>query len=114
MKVISLQNQKEFTIVSGDKWAEEKEIGGVYISDLLSDVIGNSRVGQVWLTIQGHTNIIAVAVLKELSAVILCGNNEFNSGTIHKAAEEEITLIKSSLPIYETALALHRLLEPNK
>ncbi|MEW6599735.1 MAG: serine kinase, partial [Nitrospirota bacterium] len=36
-------------------------VTGVYISDLLSDVMGNSKEGNIWITLQTHLNIVAVA-----------------------------------------------------
>ena len=45
----------------------EAEISGGYASDMLSDVMANSKKGDVWITLQGHPNIIAVAKLKEIT-----------------------------------------------
>lgn len=44
-------------------------IGG-YASDLLSNVMGQAAPGMIWVTMQGHQNIAAVASLIGLSAVI--------------------------------------------
>ncbi|MBM3296186.1 MAG: serine kinase, partial [Candidatus Aminicenantes bacterium] len=51
-----------------------REVRGGYTSDLLSDVMARSREGDVWITLQTHQNIIAVARLKNLSAVVLVNN----------------------------------------
>ena len=48
-----------------------REIKGGYTSDLLSDVMGNAQEGNLWITLQPHKNVMAIASLKELSAVIL-------------------------------------------
>ena len=47
------------------------EVSGAYASDLLSDVMGNARSGQVWVTMQTHKNVTAIASLKDIPAVIL-------------------------------------------
>ena len=47
-------------------------IGG-YASDLLSNVMGQAAPGMIWVTMQGHQNIAAVASLIGLSAVIVAG-----------------------------------------
>ena len=49
----------------------EHEVTGGYASDLLSDVMANSKPGNIWITIQIHPNIIAVATLKELTGIII-------------------------------------------
>ena len=54
----------------------DTEIKGGYVSDLLSDVMGFAQEGHVWVTLQTHKNVIAIASLKELACVILVkGNN---------------------------------------
>ena len=47
------------------------EIGGGYTSDLLSDVMGHASAGNVWITLQTHKNVLAIASLKELAAVVI-------------------------------------------
>ena len=52
------------------------EVSGAYASDLLSDVMGNARSGQVWVTMQTHKNVTAIASLKDIPAVILVAKDE--------------------------------------
>ncbi|HEX2998950.1 MAG TPA: serine kinase, partial [Armatimonadota bacterium] len=42
----------------------ESEVSGGYASDLLSDVLANGQEGDLWITIQAHRNVAAVAGLK--------------------------------------------------
>jgi len=51
----------------------DRPVQGGYASDLLSDVIGHARKDDLWVTMQVHPNIVAVAVLKELIAIVLVG-----------------------------------------
>lgn len=83
---------------------EEKlavEVTGGYVGDLLSDVMGNAREGQVWITRQTHQNIVAVADLKELVGIILVNGCEPAEDTLEKAKEKGIPLLVSSLPAFE-------------
>ncbi|MCX8009757.1 MAG: serine kinase, partial [Ignavibacteria bacterium] len=48
----------------------DREVLGGYCGDLLSDVMANCKAGFVWITMQVHLNIVAVATLKEISAII--------------------------------------------
>lgn len=83
-----------------------QEIEGAYICDLLSWVMGHAQKGDAWITIQSHTNIIAVASLLELSCIIICEDAEVEEETITKANEEEIHLLSSSKSAFSLAKAL--------
>lgn len=79
----------------------QQEVTGGYAGDLLSDVMAHSAKGNVWITIQTHPNIVAVASLKDLAAIILAGGREPDPETLKKAAEEGIPLLISLLPAFE-------------
>lgn len=71
----------------------EREITDGYAGDLLSDVMGKAPEGCIWLTVQGHQNVIAIAVLKEMAAIVLVGGHEPDEDTIEKADQENIPLL---------------------
>lgn len=70
MKVSEIIDKLGLQVYAGSEGLE-KEIKGGYVSDLLSDVMGNSKEGDVWITLQTHNNVSAIASLKEHAAVIL-------------------------------------------
>ena len=67
-----------------------------YVSDLLSCVMAGAQHGGVWVTLQAHVNIVAVAALLELSAVIITENAIPDEATIAKANQEGITLLSTN------------------
>ena len=83
------------------KNALEKPVKGGYASDLLSDVMANSKPGSIWVTLQVHQNIVAAATLKELAGIILVNGREPDKDTIEKADEEGIFIASSSLSAFE-------------
>lgn len=87
----------------------EKEIDaqGVFIGDLLSIVMAKAKQGYVWITIQTHINIIAVAELLELSCIIIVENMDIDSDTIKKAEELHIPIYKTKESAYEVACRLN-------
>jgi hypothetical protein len=87
----------------------DREVTGGCASDLLSNVIAVAKPGTVWLTVQVHVNIVAVAVLKELAAVIILQGREPAEDTLKKAREEGVAILVSDLPAYETAGKLYAL-----
>jgi len=74
---------------------------GGYASDLLSCVMSGAPHQGVWVTLQAHNNIIAVAALLDLSAIIITEGAEPEPATIAKANEEGITLLSTPMPTYE-------------
>jgi len=86
-----------------------REVTGGYVSDLLSDVIGNSKEGFIWITLQIHLNIVAVASLKGLSGIILVNNRMPDQDTLKKASEENVPIMTSSLPTFELVGRLYTL-----
>ncbi|MCC6485097.1 MAG: serine kinase [Armatimonadetes bacterium] len=74
---------------------------GVYVSDLLSDVMGQAHSGEIWVTVQSHLNVVAVAALKELSAVIICQSREVAPAVAARAKGEGVVLFRTPLSAYE-------------
>lgn len=72
------------------------EVSGGYTSDLLSDVMANSREKNIWITLQVHQNIVAVARLKELAAIIIVNNRTPEEETVKKAEEEGVPILQTS------------------
>lgn len=75
--------------------ATTREVTGGYVSDLLSDVMGHAKEGEVWITLQSHANVVAIASLKELAAVILVKGIEPERAVLQKAEEEGILILGS-------------------
>ena len=84
-------------------------VTGGYVSDLLSHVMGQSKAGQVWITMQGHQNVVAVASLVGLAAVVIAGGIEPEEQTLTKAKDQEVVVCKTPLSVYEVAGRLYQL-----
>ena len=98
----------ELTVVA-ETGALDETVSGGYVSDLLSHVMGQAKAGQIWVTMQGHQNIIAVASLVGLAAVIVAGGVEPEEQTVVKARDQEVVLCKTNLSTYEVAGRLYNL-----
>ena len=85
------------------------EVSGGYASDLLSDVIANAEEGDIWVTLQVHQNIVAVAGMKDLAGVILVNSREPEEDTLKRANQEKIPLMMSDLPAFELIGRLYNL-----
>lgn len=88
----------------------DREISGGYVSDLLSDVMGNADEGQVWITLQTHKNVMAIASLKELAAVILVNGHKPDDDTAAQSNEEDIPLLGTPLSAFDITGKLYELI----
>ncbi len=86
------------------------EVTGAYCSDMLSDVIGHASEGQVWLTIQTHQNVAAVASLLNLSAVVVTAGKEPSAELLAKAQREGTPILTTDRTTFEAAGRLYALL----
>ncbi len=72
---------------------EPKDFSGIspthgYVSDMLSCVMTGAKHQSIWITLQAHNNIVAVACLLELAAVIITENAQPDAETIKKATKK--------------------------
>ena len=109
MKVQELVEKLNLKVLSGEKGLD-REIDGCYISDLLSDVMGNAMEGNIWITLQTHKNVMAVASLKEMSCIILVKNLMPNDETSEQSNDEDLPILQTTLPTYEIAGLVYNLL----
>ena len=103
--------------------AEGAAATGVYVGDLLSDVMGHAGEGCVLVTIhmghagedcalvtiQNHLNTIAVCTLVGCAVIVLCHNRPVPPDMAEAAAREGVAIIITPLSQYATARALSAL-----
>lgn len=110
MKVNELVNKLNLTLFSGDA-GMDNEITDGYTSDLLSDVMGNADEGMVWITMQTHQNVVAVATLKEIAAVLIVNGFQPDEEMLQKSREEEVPILGTSLSAFEVSGKIYQLLQ---
>ena len=90
-----------FEIVAGDE-ALTRDISGVYCCDLLSFAMGRAPEDCAWITVMGNMNSVAVASLADVACIVLCDRVKPDEGMMKKAVQEDIAILCSSLPAFET------------
>jgi hypothetical protein len=103
-KTMNLQqiiDQLNLTILT-----ESKDFAGItptggYSSDLLSCVMAGAKKGNIWITLQAHLNIVAIAALNEVSAIIITEDAQPDAASIAKANEQGVILLSTPQPTYE-------------
>lgn len=109
IKVGDLVN-KGFDLIAGSNGID-KEIEDVYICDLLSWVMAHSKAKSAWITIQTHVNVVAVALLSEISCIIIPENAKLDEEAKKKADEENIPILSFGGTSYEAAIILYEMMK---
>ena len=110
MTVNEIVEKLGLKVFSGEKGLE-KEITGGYVCDLLSDVMGHADQGNIWITLQTHKNVMAIASLKDLAAVVIVKGFEPETDAIEKSNEEEISILGTDLESFEITGKIYELLK---
>lgn len=92
-------------------FCSDDEITNGYCGDLMSDVIAHAKTDSVWVTVQAHKNSIAVALIKEIRAIIFTNNVAISQELIDKAKEEDINLFSTENNSFQLCGLLYKLLE---
>ncbi len=100
--VMELIEAKDMTPET-DKTAE---VSCGYTCDLLSWVMAHGAAGMAWVTVQTHMNVIAVASLMEMAAVIIPEGIEMEAPSLEKAQDEGINVLQTQLTAYEICARL--------
>ena len=102
--------QERMTLIEAKDMTPEtdkgREVSCGYTCDLLSWVMAHGAEGMAWVTVQTHMNVIAVASLMEMAAVIIPEGIEMEGPSLEKAKEEGISVLESPLTAYEICARL--------
>ena len=107
MNPLELLTDNRFTLATGDG---SRCATSIYCCDLLSIVMGRAPADSVWVTVMGNLNSIAVAVLAEVSCIILAEGMPLDADALARAQSENVTVLTTKLPVYEAAVAAAALL----
>lgn len=110
MKVTDLVEKLNLNVFTGSIGMDNELTGG-YVSDLLSDVMGNAAEGNVWITLQNHLNVVAIASLKDLACVVLVKGIKPSQEVLTKAISEQVPVLGSTEKTFELAGKIYKLLD---
>lgn len=84
---------------------------GCYVGDLLSWVMARALSGNVWITVMGNVNAIAVATLTDVSCIVLTENASLDEDAAKKAEMQGIPVYGCGANSYQTAVQVYELLK---
>lgn len=82
-------------------------VDGCYIGDLLSWVMARAQSGNVWLTVMGNINAIAVAALTDVSGIVLAESSALDPEAKARADQQGIPVFSCEENLYDTAIRVH-------
>jgi predicted transcriptional regulator len=85
----------------------DKDVSGVYLSDMVSDVIANAKAGNILVTMQVHANVVAAANLVDLCAIIVAQGKKPPEDVVRMATKAEITLLTTEMNRWQVATRLY-------
>lgn len=84
----------------------EAEVSSGITGDLLSHIMGTAPDGAVWVTIQTHVNVAAVAVLKEMPMIVLACGRTPAPDLVERCFQEGICLVSSPMSAFSICTLL--------
>lgn len=87
----------------------EREVLGGYAGDLLSWVMGRAPSDAAWMTIMSNVNIVAVAMLRDVAAIVVCEGAEIGEDVAERAEQQGINLLVAEKGIYEVCVEVAKL-----
>lgn len=85
----------------------DRDVTGVYISDMVSDVIANAKAGDLLVTVQLHNNVIAAANLVDLSGIVATQGKLPAEDVVKMAEKAKITVYSTDLTRWQMATKLY-------
>lgn len=98
MNLQTIIDQLDLKVLTQSKDFNEAEVSSGYCSDLLSCVMTGAEPEGIWITLMAHGNIVAVAALLDLAAIIITEGAQPEQDTIDKANEKGVTMLSSPKP----------------
>lgn len=86
----------------------DRQIKKTFCCDLLSIAMGKAKEGSAWVTVMGNINTLAVASLADVACVVMAEGAVLDETAVKKAAEQRITVLRTELPVFETALLINQ------
>ncbi len=102
MRVREVVNALGLTVAAGRAGLDTPVTGG-YVADPVELRDGRRRKRNIWITLQGHLNVVAVASLNDLAAVIVAEAKPVAAEALAKAEEEGVAILTTSMAGYEIA-----------
>ena len=107
MKLSDIISELELEVLNKGPINKDVDIQNGYACDLLSQVLASVKSDSIWITIQSHLNIIGVATMAGIKAIVVCEDHDVPGEVISKADEENVALLKSGQNAFQLSGKLY-------
>ncbi len=108
MKMREIVEALSLTLRAGADGLDADVTGG-YAADLLSCAMAGAHRGNIWVTLQGHLNVVAIASLNELAGIIVTENKPVAPDTLARADAEGLPVLSTPMTTFEMVGRLWKL-----
>ena len=108
MKIKDLAEKLNLKVLT--PYDDDREVTGCYSGDLLSWVMSRAKEGDVWLTVMGNINAVAVAVLTDCACIVLTENASLDEQAKDKAELQGVCILQSEKNAYELSVEISKLI----
>ena len=112
MNLIQIADVLDAELLYGPSGWEQISIRSVFASDLMSDVLMSDRDEMLLITSLSTEQSIRSAGIVGSETIIIANHKTVTEGMIELAKDQEIALLCTKFPKYESCVRLGRLLEP--
>ena len=88
---------------------KDREIQGVYISDMVSDIITGAKANGILVTLQTHKSLIAAANLVDVAAIVFVRGKKPADDVVALANKAGIGLFATNLDTWSFATKVHEI-----
>ena len=88
---------------------KDKEVEGVYISDMVSDIITGAKANGILVTLQTHKSLIAAANLVDVAAVVVVRGKKPAEDVVELAKKAGIGLFVTGVDTWSFAMKLNEI-----
>ena len=87
---------------------EHRDVNGVFVSDMISDVMAGAKSGNLWLTVQTHKSIVPAANLVDVSAIVITSGKKVPQETIDIANKYDIAILSTEVATFDVVGKLYQ------
>ena len=88
---------------------KDKEVEGVYISDMVSDIITGAKANGILVTLQTHKSLIAAANLVDVAAIVFVRGKKPVEDVVELATQAGIGLLVTDVDTWSFAMKLNKI-----
>ena len=86
---------------------KDKEVEGVYISDMVSDIITGAKANGILITLQTHKSLIAAANLVDVAAIVFVRGKRPAEDVVELANKAGIGIFVTDMDTWSFAMKLN-------